>query len=356
MEIISTRIAHQHLAIRTFTSPEKVVEWFGAVQAQDFHAAKWGLALRLKKTTDAALDDAFNAGIFLRTHVMRPTWHIIPPHDIRWMQQATAHRVRRLLAADDRKFGIDRKLLHRTNALLERELREKNFLTRDELAERLTAHGITATGQRLAHIMMHAELDALICSGPRRSKQFTYALLDERAPKQRVMEKQEALAALAETYVRSHGPVLVKDFAWWTGLTLKEAETGLNAASTALERKMIGGTEYWSTSKRIPSLPASPFVLLLSFFDEFNIAYKDRSALGGEVFGEVLKSMGNDPTSLLVIDGRIAGTWKRSIVKGTVELIVSPLRGITVKEKEAIRAEGERYGVFLEMPCIVMIR
>ncbi len=356
MEIISTRIAHQHLGHKKFASPEKVVEWFSAVQAQDYHAAKWGLALRLNSATDAGLDERFNAGAFLRTHVMRPTWHFVPPQDVRWMQQATAHRVRMLMAADDRKLGVDRKLIRRTNALLEKELRDKTFLTRDELSARLKKNGITASGQMLAHIMMHAELDALICSGPRRGKQFTYALLDERAPKQQVMEKQEALAALAGSYVRSHGPVQTKDFAWWSGLTLKEAETGLNAASTALVRTVIGGTEYWSTSKRIPSLPASPFVLLLSFFDEFNIAYKDRSALGGEAFGDVLKSMGNDLTALLVIDGRIAGTWKRTIGNGKAELIVSPLRRLTKEERAATEEAAERYGTFVQLPVVIQFR
>ncbi|NUN68208.1 MAG: winged helix DNA-binding domain-containing protein [Bacteroidetes bacterium] len=353
MDIIRARIHHQHLGKEKRTSPANAVAWFGAVQAQDYHAALWGVSLRLSGVTLASLEAEFNNGSFLRTHVLRPTWHFVAPDNVRWMQQATAHRVRLLMAGYDRSFGIDRKFIRRTNTLLEKELRDATYLTREELADRLKRNRVTAEGQKLAHIMMHAELDALICSGPRRGNQFTYALLDERAPVQRPLEKEEALAELAAIYVRSHGPVLLKDFAWWSGLTLKEAGIGLNAAAPGLRHETIGGQEYWSAAGVRSAVPPPPSALLLSVYDEFHIAYKDRSALGGAEYDTTLKSMGNDLTSLLLIDGRIAGTWKRTLGTRKAEITVSRLRRLTANEKKVVRAEGERYGAFAERPCTV---
>jgi hypothetical protein len=45
----------------------------GAVQAQDFAAARWALGLRMHKATATDIERAFNDGTILRTHVMRPT-------------------------------------------------------------------------------------------------------------------------------------------------------------------------------------------------------------------------------------------------------------------------------------------
>jgi hypothetical protein len=54
---------------------------------------------------------------------------------------------------------------------------------KDEIAALLARHGITAAGFRLGYILIHAELERMICSGPLRGRQHTYALLEERVPR-----------------------------------------------------------------------------------------------------------------------------------------------------------------------------
>jgi Winged helix DNA-binding domain len=177
------------------------VEWLGAVQAQDFAAAKWALGLRLQGVTDDDIEQAFIDGAILHTHVMRPTWHFVSPADIRWLLALTAPRVHAASASYNRKLELDDAVFRCTHAVLANALQGGKQLTRDELASALQQAGIATEGeQRVTHIMMRAELDGIICSGARRGQQFTYALLAERAPHARMLARDEALAELTRRY------------------------------------------------------------------------------------------------------------------------------------------------------------
>ena len=210
------------------------MSWLGAVQAQDYTGAAWGVALRARDLTAVAFEREFAAGRILRTHVMRQTWHFVAQADIRWLQALTGPRVRAASAYYAARLAIDARLMTRARTIVERALEGGQYLTRDELAERLLQDGrIEAAGQRLAYIVMALELDAVICSGPRRGKQFTYALVEERAPQARVLPRDEALAELARRYFQSHGPATVHDFGWWSGLPVKDARAA--AATVAAD-------------------------------------------------------------------------------------------------------------------------
>ena len=183
LDVCGQRLVNQHLSKQRLERASDVVRLFGAVQAQEYAAAKWGIAQRTREATDAAVEKEMTDGAILRTHILRPTWHFVAPQDIRWMQALTAPRVRAMLASYDRKLELDKEVLRRSRSVLTKALRDGKQLTRSELRDQLTKGRIRADGtQRLAHLMMHAELDGLICSGGRRGKQFTYSLLEERVP------------------------------------------------------------------------------------------------------------------------------------------------------------------------------
>ena len=176
------RLRNQHLAGRGLADPAAIVAWLGAVQSQDYAGAKWGLAQRGHGITDRAIDDAFDRGRILRTHMMRPTWHFVAPDDIRWIQSLTAPRVHAANGSMYRTLELDPKTLATSRRTMARALSKHDSLTRPELQTALRRAGIPAEGHRLAYLVMDAELEQVICSGPRRGKQFTYALLDRRAP------------------------------------------------------------------------------------------------------------------------------------------------------------------------------
>jgi len=215
LDICARRLVNQGLVRPALGKASEVVATLGAAQAQDYFGGKWGLAQRTRGVSEVEVEAELSAGTILRTHVLRPTWHFVMPQDIRWMLALTAPRIRMVLAHYDRTLGIDAKVLRQSRVAMTRALGNGRELTRAELAGELAKAGVRVDGtQRLARIVMHAELDALICSGARRGKQFTYALLDDRAPSARAMERDAAMRELACRYFTTRGPATEADFAW----------------------------------------------------------------------------------------------------------------------------------------------
>ena len=250
-EFLSERLRNQHLTRPERQKPAQVVAWLGAMQAQDFPAAKWAVGLRSPGCNSQDIEEAFNDGAILRTHVLRPTWHFVARQDIRWMVALSAPRVHATNAYYYRQSGLDAKMFARGCAMMHRVLEDGEPMTRAELAVALKRAKVPADGLKLAYIMMHAELEGVICSGPRRGKQFTYALLDQRAPASKPLDRRDAVAELAKRYFTSHGPATVRDFVWWSGLTVKEAELGIEAVKPKLQQETIDGRTHWRAKARI---------------------------------------------------------------------------------------------------------
>jgi hypothetical protein len=352
-EILSRRLHNTGLSTAPFHTAEDAVTHLGAVQAQDFAAAKWSLGLRIRNSTDAEIEQAFNDGRIQRIHILRPTWHFVMPEEIRWMTDLTAPRVRSILAGSNRRIGLDDAVFAKTGPAIARALEGRNYLTRQELKAVLADIGIGTDVQRLSHILMQAELDGLICSGPRRGKQFTYALLDERVRKSARINREQALETLALRYFTSHGPAQLKDFSWWSGLSGEDARAALDRIESGLEKATVKGKTFWfsPTSGIIPDPPPAR---LLSIYDEYTISYRDRSDISESRDIERMIARGNALTAVIVIDGKVAGTWRKTTKKDSVEIRVSPFRKLDTDQQEAVEAEVARYGKFVGMPAVVV--
>ena len=329
------------------------MRWMGAVQAQDYGAAKWALAQRTRDVTEAQVDRLFDEGSILRTHVMRPTWHFVLPDDIRWMLVLTRARNARGDAARYRELGLDAEVVARAGGAFRAALAGGHHLTRPELGVALEAAGISAEGQRLPHLLGCAELDGVIVSGPPRGKQFTYALLDERAPAGRELDRPAALAELAARYFRGHGPARLRDFAWWSGLAVTDARAGIALAGT-LERETVDGDDHWfeAGSGPVPRRGRSPVAQLLPNFDEYTVAYRDRAALthpDHPVLPELL-SFGSVLANIVVVDGRVRGGWSWTRVLGGVRVDIRPFGRLEPSEAAAVEEAGRRLGGFLGSP------
>jgi hypothetical protein len=353
-DIARRRLANQHITSAPFAQPADAVSWLVAVQAQDYPGAKWALGLRLPDVHEADIDRAFNKGDILRTHVMRPTWHFVTPADIRWLLALTAPRVHAVNAHRYRELELDKATLKRGHTALIKALRGGQHLTREELGEALEKAGVAeAKGQRLAYLVMHAELEGVICSGPRRGKQFTYALLEERVSPVQVLKRDEALTEFARRYFASHGPAAVRDFAKWSGLSSADAKRGLDSIKDQMQHEELNGDDYWYMPTRSPAKPASPTAYLLSVYDEYIIGYHDRSMIAQAEVAARLFTMGNALTAVVVIDGQIIGTWRRALNKDTAVIEMNPFRPLTKAEQRAVAAAAQRYGEFLEKLVVI---
>jgi hypothetical protein len=164
--------------------------------------------------------------------------------------------------------------------------------------------------------MMHAELDGILCSGARKGKQFTYALLEERVPPVKPLNRDEALVELVRRYFLTRGPATLQDFAWWSGLTMTDAKRGLELVNSKFASEVINSQIYWFHESRSPKIDKSPTAYLLPNYDEYFIGFKDRSAIG-EVATKA-KISKDDPSLIahvIILDGQIVGGWNRTIKK-----------------------------------------
>jgi hypothetical protein len=351
-DIAARRLQAQRLTGEPFESPLDAIRSLTAVQSQDYAGAKWALGQRSRQTTDAAIDRLFDEGTILRTHVLRPTWHFVLPEDIGWLLALTGPRIRASLVARNRELEIDDKVAARAEALFASALAGGRHQTRTELGEVLNAGRISPEGQRLPHLIMRAELDALIASGPRRGKQFTYALLKERAPKARAVDRDEAVAELTLRYFRSHGPAQIQDFVWWSGLTMADARAGLAVAGNALAHRTIVGKDYWFDPSADTQAKAAMVAHLLPNFDEFTVAYRDRAELvhADRPFEAKLFSFGSILSNVVTVGGKVRGSWRRSFARDGVLIEARMLDRLKPAESAAVREAGRRFGEFLERP------
>jgi hypothetical protein len=292
------------------------------------------------------VEQAFNEGKILRTHVLRPTWHFVLPEDIRWLLELTGRRVEAANAGMQRKAGLDAATFRKAEKVLIKALGGGMQLTRDELRAALKEAGLDTEHEfRFAYVLMHAELKGLICSGPRRGKQFTYALLDERAPVGRKHSRDQALEELTRRYFLSRGPATAHDFSKWSGLTLADIRRGLKAAGGTLHRELFEGKEYWSGEPVRPRRFAAR-AHLLSVFDEYVSSYKGHTAIAPEIISRRLRAFGNVLTGIIVVDGMVVGTWKRQLTNDNAHLRLALFRRVAGDEREAVMQAAERYARF----------
>ena len=315
-EIVSYRLINQSIAESDLKTPAEVVSSLCAMQAQEWAMAKWAIGLRLPGATNLSVEKAFNEGAILRTHLMRPTWHFVSPMDIRWLLQLTAPRVHALNAFYYRKTGLDKTKLNRSTNLLAKTLQGQKYLTREALKPALAPIKLSGDGVQLSCIMMYAELEGVICSGPRIGKQFSYALLEERVPAVKALSKKEALAEFSKRYFRSRGPASLQDFSNWSGLTIKEVREGTNMIMSMLIKEKWQDLEYFRMPTELKDLRNLQTTFLMPDYDEIGMSYKNREAMidpKAKTMNDLIKY--DSFSHMIIVDGKVLGTWQR-IEKG----------------------------------------
>jgi hypothetical protein len=347
-DIIHSRIFNQQLAKSTFSSVGEIVKWLGAVQAQDYLGSLWSIGQRLEESSELQIEKAIHDREIIRTWPMRGTLHFVSPDDARWMLALLAPRVMKRAKTRYEQLGLDTKTFAKSRKVFERVLGHDRALTRTDLYDALSKAKVNIEGERGIHLINHAAQEGLICLGPRSGKQHTFVLLDEWVPKSRNLGKDEAVAELTRRYFTSHGPATAQDFSWWSGLTLSEVEKGLAENKNMLVNEKIGKIEYWFAPQTASGKLKSPHCCLLSWFDEYIISYKDRSAAFDPDTEKFIEKPKNGLyTPIIVINGKIAGTWKRTIEKKNIHVETYVFRNFSPTEVTALNREVKRYKSFL---------
>ena len=341
-EIIMHRLQNQQLTGTKFTQPGELVSHFGAMQAQDYAMVKWAVGLRLGKT-ESDIEHAINSGDIVRTHVLRPTWHLVSPADVRWMLQLSAQRIRGAFAAMSRQLGLDAKFYTRCNKLIEREVTGR-YLTREEIMDALGKKKIPTNELRSVFIMMNAELDGIVCNGAMRGKQYTYALLEERIPAAKQLTRQEALATIAKRYFISHGPASLYDFSWWSGMSVADARAAIALVAHELDNITLDGRTHWFKDPGISDNAKPKSIYFLPAYDEFMVSYKDRSVcLDPSRTKETITNNGIFKP-VVIVDGKVVGLWKRTTKKDSIHIEMQYFSPIKSTQMRGIHVAAKRYG------------
>ncbi|WP_080903973.1 winged helix DNA-binding domain-containing protein [Parabacteroides sp. Marseille-P3160] len=347
-QFTTIRLLSHQLIQPGFDKPKELVDWMGAIQAQDYTMAKWAVGIRLKAATDSLVEEAFNRGDFLRTHVLRPTWHFVSAADIRWMLKLSAQRIKASSFSRDRDLGITEDLYTHVNNLLEKILRDNNYLTREEIGNRLEKTGILVNSSRLVHFMMRAEVEAIVCSGPAKGKKQTYALLDERIPSAKDLGKEEALEKLARKYFQSHSPAGLQDFVWWSGLSVTEAREGIKLIEKELIKGFFPDPNLLMHQSFATEMNLTESIHLLPAFDEYLISYKDRTTVLDLEHHPKAFTKNGSFFPVIAYNGKVIGRWNKAVRKKQTILAPTFFTDVSAIERAKIEEVGMLYRYFLD--------
>ncbi len=351
-EIPRLRLANQRIAAGKLAQPADVAAWLTAIQAQDYTGALWSVGLRLKEGAEPAVERAIAEKKIVRTWPMRGTLHFVAAEDVHWMLSLLAPRIVSGSAARRRNLELDDATVMRSHSALEKALQGGASLTRAEVNTVLEKAGIDPRGQRSYHLLQRAALDRLICFGSPRGKQQTFVLLDEWAPQVKTLERDAALAELAGRYFRSRGPAALHDFVWWSGLRVSEARAGMEAVKPQFIQEAIDGVSCWIPPITPTRAVEAPTVHLMSGFDEYLLAYRDRRAVLDPQYAGRLVPGGNGMfKSFFLVNGVVAGLWKRTLRKDRVLVEAQPFTALSADESQAFAAAADQYGAFLGLPA-----
>lgn len=346
IDLTRLRLQNQQIQNSQLSTPLELINWMGAMQAQDFNQAKWAVGLRLPGITEKQVEEAFNRGEILRTHAMRPTWHFVSPNDIHWLLDLTAKQIKSAMKARNRQLELSEEILKESHKVVVKVLEGNRSLTRDELGSSLNDAGIKTSDQRLPHILMEAEIDRIICSGPLKGKKQTYALLAERVPNKIELSTDEALALLAKKYFTSHGPATLPDFTWWSGLPVSQARKAVAMNDKYLHAEIIDGETYWLGEHQISASPLPDSAFLLPAFDEYLVSYKNReAAIGSEDLPKAVSKNGIF-WPITVINGQISGLWKKTAKKDTITIELDAFRVHSSSEKKILKQAAKAFEHF----------
>ena len=353
-EIAWRRLAGQFLTVPGPAKPADVVQRLGAVQAQDYAGAKWALAQRTKKAvTDAAVERTVDAGAIVRTHVLRPTWHFVAACDLRRILALTGPRISRALASYNRVLEITPAVIRRSHAAITKALGGGRHLTRAEVAAVLARAKVGAlTGHRFGRLVVQAELDAIVCSGARRGRHSTYALLDERVPAAGRTDRDASLGELARRYFATRGPASAHDFAWWAGLTVGDARRAVDILGRELERVHVGGRPYWMGADAKNAAAEGvrpPAAQLRRVLHRPRGSQRDRPAARQRGAGDGRALINHIAT----MNGQIVGGWRRTAAGPRVSLRFALLARLSRAERRLLEREIERYRAFAGEPVEV---
>jgi len=349
-DIAFMRLASQQLVRTKCSTPKEIVSWMVAMQAQDFPMARWAIGNRVPGSTDMDVLMALDEGKVIRTHLLRPTWHFVAAEDVYWLLERTAPQIRAGQKARERQLELTEAVYAKCNSVIENSLKDVDYLTREQLLDAVQRAGIAIDQNRSAHLLMRAEVDQVLCNGPIKSGRPTYALLRRRVPEAKRLTKEEALAKLAQRYLYSRCPATQQDFTWWSGLPAGDVRQAMDLVKSDFLPEKIQEHTYWIPNNLSIHSQRELDTHLLPPFDEFIVSYTWRSAAIPAELETHMKEISDRGVfrPIIVVNGQVAGIWKRTIQKDKVIIELQPFKPLHHSLQKLVITAARQYGSFLD--------
>lgn len=350
-EVLRHRLATQRLVSDGAASAADVVRLLLGVQSQERDHALWSLGMRAGSPSLASVQAELDSGAFVRTHILRQTWHFVAAEDLRWLLALTSPRVEAKEIAYVRKFVPDEREQARALDTMTDALAGRNLLSRKEIGENLGAAGLPGAGEAVGHLIMLAELRGLVCSGPIRGKEHTYGLVDELVAPTPDRTREQALAELARRFYTGHGPASLKDLTRWATLTVADARAAVHEAGDTLVEVDVEGTPHWHGTDPVPAPdPARESrAFLLPVYDEVVLTYPTvnfPAAQGAPTLPGFEQWWG-----WVVHDGQQAGIWKRTVGRSAVTVETRTAPSLDAASRDAVAVAAEELAGFIGLPA-----
>jgi hypothetical protein len=315
-ETIQLRLFNQGLSTNRFEKAEEVVAHFGAMQAQDYSMALWAVGLRTTDPNRSVIENQIRSGKIIRTHILRPTWHLVHQKDIRWMMELSAPNVKKAVQYVDRNEGLTDELFKKAWKIIERQCNKVNSLTKKDIMICLSRAHLSVGNLLATQIIIRAELEMFLCNGEEKG---TYTLFEKRVPVTDRIPKSEAIVKLAQLYFNSRGPATLKDFAWWSGLSMTEAKIGVAELNNRLNSFTLDQVKYFYFDIK-NKVSEKPVFSLLPCYDEYTVGYSEGRVLALPTHIDQTK-IGNGIFKPIVLsENEIVGIWKTNKQSPFVEI------------------------------------
>jgi Winged helix DNA-binding domain len=358
-ELLRLRLRSQGL-VRTgpgaggMRSPTAVVDRMFALQGQDLPGALWSLGLRSgARRSDVVA--AFDSGELVRSWPFRGTLHVLAARDLPWILPLTGRRTMASAAKRHRDLGLDDGTIDKARTVVVEALQGGQSLSRRQLFDAFTQHGISTDSQRGSHLLWSLCLTGTLVLGPFDGDEQRIVLLEEWVRAPRALARAQALVEVVVRYLAGRGPATEADLASWTKLPLGDVRQGVEGARDQLVRLDRGGTTYLAHEATLDTVSTSQPrpVLLLPGFDELLLGYADRSASLAAAHAPSTVPGGNGmfrPT--VVARGRVVGLWSRRTTAKKAVVTATPFdRPFPAAVLGGLKREVTAYGRYLDTPA-----
>jgi Winged helix DNA-binding domain len=316
-QALAWRIGRQHLATRA-ADPVALVGQLAGVQAQVLPSAKQVIGIRSRATPDDVDRLLWTERRLVRTWAMRGTLHLLPSDELGLWAALLGRRQPRITPGWERYHGLTGAELAAITEAVPAVL-DADPITREELARRIAArvkkrHLAEVVRSGWAAVLKPAANQGLLVQGPPVDGNVTF--VDPERWLGRSLDRpdpHEAAAELVDRFLDVNGPATHDDLARWLGVQPKQGRELLAEHTDRLLLVDVEGDRAWMTpagARQTARTRPKHSVYLLPGFDPYVLApisHRRHTIPPGRV-DEVSRTAGWI-SAVLLVDGRIAGTW-----------------------------------------------